>query len=136
MKKFSAKRISFDKNIVLDIFKSSLIALIIALIGVLVLGLCVKLFNMAGKVTMPILQVVKIISILGGCLMGFKQKAKGALKGGVSGVLFTLISVLVFGLIENTVSFKAFNWFDLIAGLAAGVICGIIAVNLGKKKFA
>lgn len=128
------KKLSISKQGILDVVKASIVALILSLIGVLLLALFVKLFSLQNNVIMPINQVIKILSILGGCLIGFKVKEKGALKGGAVGLVYTLLSILVFGLLEKTVSFKAFNWYDLVAGLVAGIISGIIAVNIGKKK--
>ena len=128
------KKISIQKNSVVDIAKSIIIAIIFSLLGVLILALFVKLFSMNSKAIMPINQVIKILSIFGGCFLGIKNLEKGALKGGLIGIFYTLISILVFGIIEKSISFKAFNWFDLLAGTIAGIISGILVVNIKKKK--
>lgn len=133
MKKSAVKKISFNKSAVMDVLKSAIIALIISLIGVLLLGLCIKLFEINSKLYLPINQVIKIFSIIGGCFLGFKYKENGAMKGGLVGIIYTVLSILVFGIIESAISFNAFNWFDLIAGAVAGIVSGIIVVNVRKK---
>lgn len=128
------KKLAINKLNVLDIVKGCIISVIISLLFVLILALCVKLFTMDAKVIMPINQVIKILSIFGGCFFGFKCREKGAIKGGIVGIFYVILSILVFGIVENAVSFKNFNWFDLIAGIIAGIISGILAVNIRKGK--
>lgn len=128
------KKLAVNKTNILDIVKACIISVIISLLFVLILALCVKLFTMEAKVIMPINQVIKILSIFGGCFFGFKYKEKGAIKGGIVGIFYAVLSVLVFGIIENSVSFKNFNWFDMIAAIIAGIISGILAVNIRKSK--
>lgn len=127
-------KIKVNKSFILDIVRASIMALILSLIGVLLLALCVKLFQMTSKAILPVNQVIKLLSILGGCFLGFKTMEKGAIKGGTVGVVYVLLSILVFGLLENTISFRPFHWLDLVAGLIAGVISGILAVNFRKKQ--
>ena len=57
---------------------------------------------------------------------------KGAIKGGIVGIFYVIMSVLVFGIVENKISFRNFSWYDLIAGIIAGIISGILAVNIRK----
>ena len=128
------KKLSINKVNVLDTIRACIIAIIVSLLFVLVLALIVKIFTIDAKVIMPINQIIKIASILGGCFFGFKSREKGAIKGGVVGVLYTFMAMLVFGIIENTISFKGFNWYDLLAGIIAGIISGILAVNIKKNS--
>ncbi len=128
------KKLAINKDSVIDVSRGCIISVIISLIFVLILALITKLFTIDAKVIMPINQVIKILSIFGGCFFGFKQKEKGAIKGGIVGVFYVLLSILVFGIVEKSISFKNFNWFDLIAGIIAGIISGILAVNIKKDN--
>lgn len=128
------KKLAINKTNIYDLVKACIIAIIISLLSVLILALVVKIFTVDSKVIMPINQTIKIISILGGCFFGFSGREKGALKGGIVGVFYTVLSILVFGIVEKSVSFKNFNWLDLIAGIIAGIVSGILAVNLRKQK--
>lgn len=126
------KKIAVNKMNVLDVVKGCIISVIISLLFVLILALCVKIFTIESKVIMPINQVIKILSIFGGCFFGFKFKEKGAIKGGIVGIFYVIMSVLVFGIVENKISFRNFSWYDLITGIIAGIISGILAVNIRK----
>ena len=127
------KKLSINKTYVLDTVKACIIAVIISLLFVLVLALVVKIFTIDSKIIMPINQVIKIVSILGGCFFGFKSREKGAIKGGIVGIFYTLLSMLIFGIVENSISFSNFNWYDLLTGVVAGIILGIFAVNIRKN---
>lgn len=128
------KKLAINKTNIYDVVKSCIIAIIISLLCVLVLALAVKIFTIESKAIMPINQAIKIVSIMGGCFFGFSCREKGALKGGITGTFYTILSILVFGIVEKSVSFKNFNWFDLLAGIIAGIVSGILAVNMKKQK--
>lgn len=124
------KKLSINKYTVLDISRGCIISIIISLIFVLILSLVTKIFSIDSKVIMQINQVIKILSIFGGCFFGFKQRQNGVIKGGIIGIFYVFISILVFGIIEHSISFSSFKWIDLIAGIVAGIISGILAVNI------
>lgn len=128
-----AKSMSVNRNTVFDIIRSTLIAVIFSLIAVLILALVVKLTDISESVIMPIIQVIKIGSILGGCMLGIKEKSKGAIKGSINGLLYTAISVFIFLILNKKLDGNSFGVFDFIAGIVAGAISGIIAVNFRKK---
>lgn len=128
-----AKALKINKSTVTDILRSSLIAVIVSLVLVLVLALIVKFTGIGNSVILPVNQVIKIVSILVGCLLGIKTKEAGILKGAVSGLLFTLISVFVFLIINKTLDGNSFSFMDFVAGIVAGAVSGIIAVNFKKK---
>lgn len=125
---------AFDKTFFMDIIRSTLIAVIISLVGVLALALAVKFSEIGDNVILPINQVIKILSILFGAIFGIKTKESGALKGLFIGLLYTLVSVFVFLILNKTLSGASFNYVDFATGAAAGLISGIIAVNFKKKK--
>ena len=126
------KKISFNKSIITDTLKSSIIALVITLLCVLIFGIILKFVDVPSNVIKPINQVIKIISLLTGCLIGFKNKSIGAIKGGLTGVIYTLLSMFIFLIIGVKLN-QSFNWIDILFGMVIGVICGIISVNTGKR---
>ncbi len=132
-KTINLKAIKLDKQNVIDIVRATLIAVIISLISVLVFGIVIKLTNVPDKIILPINQVIKVISVLLGCVLGFRQKEKGALKGIIVGVLYTALSVLIFWIICGSPK-GSFGAPDAVTGIITGAVCGIIAVNVGKRK--
>jgi len=127
------KAVSIKKTTVFDSIRGVLIALIVSLLGVLILALIVKLTSIGSEVILPINQVLKIISILLGCIFGIKEKEKGALKGGLIGLIYSLLAIFVFLILNKTLNGSSINYIDLVSGLVAGILSGIIAVNFRKK---
>ena len=128
------KKISVNKTFIFDLVRSTIIAVIISLLCVLVFALIVNLADVGEKVITPINTIIKIVSVFVGCIVGFKDKSKGAIKGALSGLLYTLLAILIFGIISHSVKISALNLLDIGIGIIAGTISGLIAVNIGRKK--
>lgn len=128
-----SKAMSIKKATVFDIIRGVLLSVVISLIGVLILALIVKLTSIGNEVILPINQVLKILSILLGCILGIKEKEKGALKGSIIGLFYSLLSIFVFLILNKSLSGSSINYIDIVAGIAAGALSGIIAVNFRKK---
>jgi putative membrane protein, TIGR04086 family/integral membrane protein, TIGR04097 family len=131
--KAKAKPVTVNKETIFDVIRGTLIAVISALLGVLILAIVIKFTGIGDSVILPINQALKILSVLIGCVVGIKDKTKGAIKGGIIGLLFTAIAIFVFLIINKTLEANSINAIDFIAGIAAGVVSGIIAVNFKKK---
>ncbi|MBR1746604.1 MAG: TIGR04086 family membrane protein [Clostridia bacterium] len=128
------KKLSFNKNFLFDLIRSAIIAVLISLALVLVFALIVNLTEVPDVLIAPVNQVIKILSVLVGCLIGIKEKRRGAFKGAIVGLSYTLLSILIFGLISNSVRFNAMSLIDVALGIVIGAISGVIAVNVGKKS--
>lgn len=130
------KNSNINKHFFLDIIRTTIIAVIISLVLVLVFALIVNLVEVGEKVILPVNQAIKVISILASCFVGFKENKQGAFKGALSGLCYTLLSVLVFGLISKEISFNLMKLIDVALGIVAGAISGILSVNIRKKGVA
>ena len=130
------KNLNINKHFFLDIIRTTIIAVIISLVLVLVFALIVNLVEVGEKVILPVNQAIKVISILASCFVGFKENKQGAFKGALSGLCYTLLSVLVFGLISKEISFNLMKLIDVALGIVAGAISGILSVNIRKKGVA
>ncbi len=130
------KNSNINKHFFLDIIRTTIIAVIISLVLVLVFALIVNLVEVGEKVILPVNQAIKVISILASCFVGFKENKQGAFKGALSGLCYTLLSVLVFGLISKEISFNLMKLIDVALGIVAGAISGILSVNIRKKSVA
>ena len=119
---------------VLDIVKTVVVAILISMVLVLVFALIVKATDIGEDAIAYVNQGIKIVSVLIGCLIGFHRGGRGGwLKGLISGLLYVVTSFLVFSLISGEVSFDKLSWVDVLTGTAAGLICGVIAVNVKKS---
>lgn len=122
------------KHLALDVLKGTFLSLIVGVILVLVFAIIVKFVPIDANILVGINQAIKVISIFLGCALGFKAKKLGILKGAIVGILYTVFIILIFGLIEKSLTFSISSLIDVGLGLVLGAISGIIAVNIGKNK--
>ena len=118
---------------VLDVLKAVLFATLIALALVLVFAIILKFTSLPTKAIMPINIGIKIVSLFVGCLIGFKAKQNGILKGAITGLIFMLLTFFIFAALNAFKDVK-FSWIDLITLPIAGALSGIVAVNIRPKK--
>ncbi len=116
-----------------DILRASLIALVISLLLVLIFALIVRLAGLDGTALTVGNYIIKAVAVLTGVLIGFRTPAAGAVKGGIVGVLFTLLAVFVFAAADGFKSAN-FNFADFLTTIVTGVISGVIAVNLPRRR--
>lgn len=126
------KSIEIKKD-VLDVVKAVLIATVFSLAFVLIFALIIRWASLGNDVIMPVNIAIKILSVLLGVLIGFKQPRNGILKGASAGLIFMLLTFLIFASLNAFKDVK-FNWIDLLSLPVAGAIAGIIAVNVKRKK--
>jgi len=114
-----------------DVVRGVLYALILSVFLVLGLALMIKLAGLNSNSIMYINQGIKVISILFGVFLGTRQVKMGAAKGALCGLIYILLSFLVFKLLAG----QAFSLsiFDVLLGVIAGLISGIITVNIKNK---
>ena len=125
---------SKEKNLFInDTLKSALLAIIIGLILTFIISIILNFVPISDNILTILNVIIRILSIFCGCLFGFKEKKSGIIKGGISGVIFSLSTLLIFGLINKDLSFAFSSLIDIGLCLAIGAICGILAVNIGRK---
>ena len=115
----------------LDVIRGVLYALVISVFLVLGLALLIKFAHLGSNVVMYVNQGIKAVSILAGIFLGTKDVKFGAAKGALGGLLYILLSFLVFKLLAG----QAFHLsrFDALLGVVAGLVSGIITVNVKNK---
>lgn len=124
------------KNVKCDItdtIKAVLFATLISLALVLIFALIIKFASLDNNVIMPTNIAIKIVSLLIGILLGFKNPQNGLIKGFVTGLLFMLFTFLIFAALNAFKDVK-FSWIDLITLPIAGALSGILTVNIKARK--
>lgn len=121
------------KTDVTDVLKAVLFATLISLAMVLIFAIVIRFANVENKVIMPVNIAIKILSLLIGVMLAFKNSQNGLVKGAISGLVYILFTFLIFSALT---AFKdvSFSWIDLITLPIAGAISGIITVNLKARK--
>ena len=129
---FNMKKLDLKPD-VLDVLKAVLFSTLISLALVLVFAIVLKFTSLPTKAIMPVNIVIKLVSIFVGCLIGFKTKQNGILKGAIAGLVFMLLTFFIFAALNAFKDVK-FSWIDLITLPIAGALSGIVAVNIKSKK--
>lgn len=122
------------RNFFKCLIKGSLIALSISLISICVFAFVLRFCDISEEVIKPVNQIIKIVSVLIGAYIGMKGcREMGLITGFFIGLIYTILSFVVFSLLNGGFDFKSSLINDLIFGGIAGAISGILAVNFRKK---
>lgn len=127
------KKINFGKSDLIDIIKSSLIAVVTSLVLILVFAIIIKFTGIPDNIIMIINLIIKSVSMVAGMLFGVKTARMGALKGLLSGLLFVGVSYALFAIINMDATFSITMLIDSAIIVAEGLIAGIIAVNVKER---
>ncbi len=115
-----------------SVVKGALVALGVGLFLSIVFACILRACHLSEGVIYPVNQVVKALSVAAGTLL-FVRGSKGWLKGGLIGLLFTMLSYLAFSAIGGDFSLSWLILLETLVGMLSGALCGILAVNLWSK---
>lgn len=120
-------------SFITDVLRSAFLALFISLALIIVFALVVKATELSDGAINPVYIGIRIFSLLAGLLIGIRELRGGILKGLSAGALFVLLGYLMFAALDGGFDTVAITVTDVVASLTAGVISGILAVNVKKK---
>lgn len=122
-----------DRGYVFEIVKANIIALIVALVGVLISALIVKFFTISDSAIPIINQVIKSVAVFVGCIVSLKKPNNGWLRGLICGFIFACMSYVVFSALDGKFVFGLSLLNDCVLGAVSGMLSGIISVNIRRK---
>ncbi|MCL2821689.1 MAG: TIGR04086 family membrane protein [Firmicutes bacterium] len=117
-----------------EMFKALIVALIVTLCLVLIAAGVVMIFSIPTSAVSIINQIIRGISILIASFFVLRLPKNGWLRGLIFGLLYTILTFLVFSAIDQSFNFGLNLLNDFAFGGIAGLICGIISVNIRKPK--
>lgn len=120
---------SGDVGFVSSVARGVLVSVITALIGVLAFAFVAKLLMLDDGVIKVVNQFLKVLAIFLGCMFS-PYRRLGLIKGGVIGVVGSLVIYLLFSLLVGQPVKIISIIIDLIFSLVVGAISGIISVNV------
>lgn len=120
------------KESIVQIAKATLCAVVFSLIYVLAFTLIIQLAQLSSTVIKPVNQVFKIVAIALGSLL-FIRGQKGYIKGAIAGLCTVIVNYLVFSIIGGSFALEWTFLLEVVLCAAAGMVTGIIAVNLKKS---
>ena len=124
------------ENFVLDLkdtIRGVLLSLLFSLLLVLVFALIIRWADLDEKTIVPVNYAIKFLSLFLGVMIGFKNRKNGILKGAIVGLIFILLTFLIFSAMNGFKDVK-FNWLDLAFLPLGGAIIGVIRVNLPERR--
>ena len=113
----------------LQIVKAVVLAVLFCLVAVLIFSLVLKFASLSDSVIKPVNQFIKVFAILFGCFFALRGE-KGWLKGIAVGLLTVMLTCLVFAMVGGDFSMSWLIVAELAFGAVAGLLSGIIAVNV------
>ena len=114
-----------------SLIKGVLTALSLSLVFATVFALVLRFTSVPHKALYPINQVLKGVAVCVSVLLHIRGE-KGWLKGGLCGVLFTVLSYLVFSAIGGNFALSWHILVELLTSAFVGAISGSLAVNMRR----
>lgn len=123
-----------DKKIgIVGVLKGVLVAVCVSIVGVLAFALIYKFVDINDTTIKIVNQIIKVVSVVLGVNVALKSdRSKGAIRGLLVGVIYSVVAYAVFGLLSATFVFNISVLFDAIFAGLVGLIAGIFLVNLKK----
>ncbi len=110
-----------------SICKGVLTAAVITLLFILGFALVVQLAGLNNKVITPVMQVVKVICIFVAVAIAIKPaKSKGWLYGALVGLLYMILTFLIFSLLDGKFNIGLNALSDLLFQTLVGLVSALI----------
>ena len=122
-----------ETNNVVTILKGSLVAIIITIIGLLILSIILAYTEVKETIEFPVIIILMAVSIIIGSIISSKKLIKkGIINGGLVGLIYILEIYLLSSIFVTTFSVNSATIITMVIAIVAGVLGGIIGVNLNK----
>jgi len=122
------------KQGILSIFSGTIVAIAITLVFILLFAVLLRFVNISDSWIFPVNQIIKVISmIIGAVVILKKHKNRGFLKGLLMGLIYFILSYIVFSILQGSISWNMSNFYDLMLTSLMGGLIGIIVVNILNK---
>lgn len=113
--------------------KGTLVSMVFTVAAILLFALIIKETGLADNVIAPVNQIIKIAGIIAASFFAIKGlHERQWIVGGMAGILFIVLSYLVFSLIEGMFGNVALLFSDMLMGLLIGMVFAIIMANFGR----
>ena len=117
----------------LEIVMTVVIALILSLLLVLLFAFLIKMLNLETDIIPIFICGIKIVSILTASIFCLKRPNVGWIRGASAGIIYILLSFFVFSILGGEFTFGLGLLNDVAIGMVAGIISGVIAVNVRSR---
>lgn len=110
-----------------SIFKGVMWAVIATLLFVLGFALVMQWTHLSNAVVKPVMQVIKVLCIFMAVALGLKHaKGKGWLLGGAIGIIYMILTFLIFSMLDGNFTVGLGALSDLLFQTLTGVVSGMV----------
>lgn len=126
------QNISNGSNII-SIFKAIVTSFILTLILLFIFSIILTYTSMGENSIPSVIIIITVISILiGGSIAGATIKKNGIIYGGIIGLIYILSLYLISSIVNTGFSVNIYSTIMIILSIIAGMIGGIVGVNIKK----
>ena len=124
---------SGENKVIKNVIKGTIISIVTTLLLFLVFALLLTYTNISETTIFPVIVVITGISILLGSSLGnIKIRKNGLLNGGLIGLIYMLVLYFISSCFLGDFSLNSNSFILIIAAIFAGMLGGIIGVNISK----
>lgn len=126
---------SFNLNKILSYLKSALIGIVATLIMFIIFAVVLKFVDLPSGVVVYINDIIKALSVF--LMMFFMKKfndGKLIIKGAICGLIYGVLTYIIFSIINGEFVFDMSIVFDLLFAVVVGIISAIILNLLSRKN--
>jgi len=125
---------SFKLSNILGIIKCCLLAILVTLVGIVILAIVLKFTDLSSNLIGYINNAIKLIAIFIMMQCIKKQgEEKLILKAIFAGVLYSVVSFVIFSILNGTFALNAALLYDVAFAVLSAVLVSII-INIFKRK--
>lgn len=129
MSKTERKEKTEGTKTILKFLKAMFVSLIITFAAIIIFAFVIKWTSLPDSIIAPVNLVIKGVSVFFGALIFSLHSSKGFTKGIMFGLIYTLVSFVIFSLLAKSFSLSLGLIADFGFSIVVGAIGGILGVN-------
>lgn len=131
-----ARNSTNEKNSkIYNIFRGSLVAILITIISLLIFSILLTHTNISEKSIVPVITIITAVSILTGSILSVsKIENRGLFNGALVGLTYILAIYILSSIINKNFAINLNSLILISSAVVSGMMGGIIGVNMNNKK--
>ena len=135
LKKINNEERSNKNSNFINVARGSIIAITITLVCLVIFSVILANTEVAESTINPVIILVTVVSIFVGSIMSVSRISKrGIINGGIVGMIYFLAIYILSGIVNSNFSINISGIILIICGILAGMLGGIVGVNIKKWK--
>lgn len=135
LKKINNEERSNKNSNFINVARGSIIAITITLVCLVIFSVILANTEVAESTINPVIILVTAVSIFVGSIMSVSRISKrGIINGGIVGMIYFLAIYILSGIVNSNFSINISGIILIICGILAGMLGGIVGVNIKKWK--